>query len=125
MSGMKIRKYLKKKCHEFLAHVVERKPKEKRIQDIPVVRDYPEIFPDDLSGLPPPRQVEFSIDLIPGAAPVAKAPYRLAPFEMQELSGQLQELLEKGLIRPSSSPWGAPILFVKKKDESLRMCIDY
>ena len=78
-----------------------------------------------MPGIPPVRQVEFRIDLIPGAAPVAKAPYRLAPSEMQELSSQLQELLSKGFIRPSSSPWGAPILFVKKKDGSMRMCIDY
>ncbi|GJW41652.1 putative reverse transcriptase domain-containing protein [Tanacetum coccineum] len=76
-------------------------------------------------GLPPPRQVEFRIDLVPGATPVARAPYRLAPSEMKELSVQLQELLEKGFIRPSSSPWGAPVLFVKKKDGSFRMCIDY
>ncbi|KAJ0581106.1 putative nucleotidyltransferase, Ribonuclease H [Helianthus annuus] len=82
-------------------------------------------FPEDLPGLPPQRQVEFRIDLVPGAAPVAKAPYRLAPSEMQELSTQLQELLDKGFIRPSFSPWGAPVLFVKKKDGTLRMCIDY
>ncbi|GKC57423.1 reverse transcriptase domain-containing protein [Tanacetum coccineum] len=79
----------------------------------------------DLPGLPPVRQVEFQIDLIPGAAPVARAPYRLAPSEMQELSNQLQELADRGFIRPSTSPWGAPVLFVKKKDGSFRMCIDY
>ncbi|GKE28182.1 putative reverse transcriptase domain-containing protein, partial [Tanacetum coccineum] len=79
----------------------------------------------DLSGLPPTRQVEFQIDLVPGAAPVARAPYRLAPSEMKELSEQLKELSDKGFIRPSSSPWGAPVLFVKKKDGSFRMCIDY
>ncbi|GJV11155.1 putative reverse transcriptase domain-containing protein [Tanacetum coccineum] len=83
------------------------------------------LFPKDLSGLPPTQQVEFQIDLIPGATPVARAPYRLAPSEMKELSEQLQELSDKGFIRPSSSPWGAPILFVKKKDGSFRMCIDY
>ncbi|GKB06137.1 putative reverse transcriptase domain-containing protein [Tanacetum coccineum] len=77
------------------------------------------------AGLPPTRQVEFQIDLVPGAAPVARAPYRLAPSEMKELSEQLQELSDKGFIRPSSSPWGAPVLFVKKKDGSFRMCIDY
>ncbi|GJX52939.1 putative reverse transcriptase domain-containing protein [Tanacetum coccineum] len=82
-------------------------------------------FPEDLPGLPPARPVEFQIDLIPGAAPVARAPYRLAPSEMKELSEQLQELSDKGFIRPSSSPWGAPVLFVKKKDGSFRMCIDY
>nr|GEV21433.1 putative reverse transcriptase domain-containing protein [Tanacetum cinerariifolium] len=83
------------------------------------------VFPDELPGLPPPRQVEFRIDLILGAAPVARAPYRLAPSEMKELSEQLRELSEKGFIRPSSSSWGAPVLFVKKKDGSFRMCIDY
>ncbi|GJY81306.1 putative reverse transcriptase domain-containing protein [Tanacetum coccineum] len=80
---------------------------------------------NDLPGLPPARQVEFQINLVPGAAPVARTPYRLAPAEMQELSTQLQELSDKGFIRPSSSPWGAPVLFVKKKDGSFRMCIDY
>ena len=89
------------------------------------MRDYTYVFPEELPGIPPERQVEFRIDLVPGAAPIAKAPYRLAPPEMQELSTQLQELLDKGFIRPSSSPWGAPILFVKKKDGSHRMCIDY
>ncbi|GJV21546.1 putative reverse transcriptase domain-containing protein [Tanacetum coccineum] len=86
---------------------------------------FSEVFPEDLPGLPPARPVEFQIDLIPGAAPVARAPYRLAPSEMKELSEQLQELSDKGFIRPSSSPWGAPVLFVKKKDGSFRMCIDY
>nr|GEY49432.1 putative reverse transcriptase domain-containing protein [Tanacetum cinerariifolium] len=83
------------------------------------------VFPEDLSGLPTTRPIEFQIGLIPGAAPVARASYRLAPFEMKELSKQLQELSDKGFIRPSSSPWGAPVLFVKKKDGSFRMCIDY
>ncbi|GJS78307.1 putative nucleotidyltransferase, ribonuclease H [Tanacetum coccineum] len=83
------------------------------------------VFSEEGAMNPPPRQVEFRIDLVPGAAPVARAPYRLAPSEMRELSIQLQELLEKGFIRPSSSPWGAPVLFVKKKDGSFRMCIDY
>ncbi|GJX65259.1 putative nucleotidyltransferase, ribonuclease H [Tanacetum coccineum] len=101
------------------------KANEPTLSDIPIVRDFEDVFPDDLSGLPPQRQVEFRIDLIPGATPVAKSPYRLAPSEMQELSEQLQELQDKGFIRPSHSPWGAPVLFVKKKDGSFRMCIDY
>ncbi|GJY45081.1 putative reverse transcriptase domain-containing protein [Tanacetum coccineum] len=88
-------------------------------------RDFPEVFPDDLSGLPLVREIEFRIDLIPGASPVVKSPYRLAPSEMLELSNQLKELQEKGFIRPSHSPWGAPVLFVKKKDGAMRMCIDY
>ncbi|GKA47515.1 putative reverse transcriptase domain-containing protein [Tanacetum coccineum] len=90
-----------------------------------VVTDFSEVFPEDLSGLPPARPVEFQIDLIPGATPVARAPYRLASSKMKELSEQLQELSDKGFIRPSSSPWGALVLFVKKKDGSFRMCINY
>ncbi|GJV13090.1 putative reverse transcriptase domain-containing protein [Tanacetum coccineum] len=125
VSCIKAQKYIEKGCELFLAQVTEQESKEKRLEDVPVIRDFPEVFPEDLPGLPPPRQVEFRIDLIPGAAPVARAPYRLAPSEMKELSKQLQELLEKGFIRPSSSPWGAPVLFVKKKDGSFRMCIDY
>ncbi|GKB34367.1 putative reverse transcriptase domain-containing protein [Tanacetum coccineum] len=129
ISCTKTHKYLLKGHHVFLAHVttkeIEDKSGEKRLEDVPIVRDFPEVFPEDLPGLPPTRQVEFQIDLVPGAAPVARAPYRLAPSEMKELSEQLQELSDKGLIRPSSSPWGAPVLFVKKKDGSFRMCIDY
>ncbi|GKE42156.1 putative reverse transcriptase domain-containing protein, partial [Tanacetum coccineum] len=85
----------------------------------------PRRFPKDLHGLPPIRQLEFQIDLIPGSTPVARAPYKLAPSEMQELSNQLQELADKDFIRPSTLPWGAPVLFVKKKDGSFKMCIDY
>ncbi|KAD5317690.1 hypothetical protein E3N88_17636 [Mikania micrantha] len=125
MSCMKANKYLQKGYTAILALIAEQPKKERKIEDIAVVRDFPEIFPEDLPGLPPKRQVEFQIDLTPGAAPIAKAPYRLAPTEMQELSNQLQELLDKGFIRPSFSPWGAPVLFVKKKDGSFRMCIDY
>ncbi|GKA81171.1 putative reverse transcriptase domain-containing protein [Tanacetum coccineum] len=103
----------------------EDKSERKKLKDVPIVRDFPEVFPEDLLGLPPARPVEFQIDLIPGSAPVARVPYRLAPSEIKELSEQLQELSDKGFIRPSSSPWGAPVLFVKKKDGSFRMCIDY
>ncbi|GKB44001.1 hypothetical protein Tco_0888943 [Tanacetum coccineum] len=100
-------------CELFLAQVNQKELKEKLLGDVPVIRDSPEVFPKELSGLLPPRQVEFRIDLIPGAALVARAPYRLAPSEMKELSKQLQELSEKGFIRPSSSPWGAPVLFLQ------------
>ncbi|GKB34647.1 putative reverse transcriptase domain-containing protein, partial [Tanacetum coccineum] len=116
-------------CHAFLAHITIKetrdKSKKKQLQDVPIVKKFPEVFPEDLPSLPHTRQVEFYIDLVPGAAPVARVPYRLAPSEMKELADQLQELSDKGFIRPSSSPWGAPVLFVKKKDGSLRMCIDY
>nr|GEW42285.1 putative reverse transcriptase domain-containing protein [Tanacetum cinerariifolium] len=121
--------YLLKGCPIFLAHVItkeaEDKSKEKRLEDVPIVQDFPKVFPEDFSGIPLTRQVEFQIDLVPGAASVARAPYRLAPSEKKELSDQLKELAEKGFIRPSSSPWGDPVLFIKKKDGSFRMCIDY
>ncbi|GJT95579.1 putative reverse transcriptase domain-containing protein [Tanacetum coccineum] len=134
-------------CHKGnLKQLKTMKVNEPKIEDIPVVREFPGVFPEDLtglppscevenartvqpfpedlSGLPPSRKVEFCIDVIPGAVPVAKSPYRLVPMETQELSNKLKELQKKGFIRPSSSPWGAPMLFVKKKDGSFRMCID-
>nr|GFC14192.1 putative reverse transcriptase domain-containing protein [Tanacetum cinerariifolium] len=92
---------------------------------VPVICKFPDVFPEELPGLPPPRQVEFKIKLVPGAAPVVHSPYRLAPLEMKELAKQLKELSDKGFIRPSSLPWGTPVLFVKKKDGSFLMCIDY
>ncbi|KAI3732573.1 hypothetical protein L1987_63779 [Smallanthus sonchifolius] len=118
MSCTTAQKYLWKKCVAFLAHIVERKVNDKNLKNIPVIKDFPEVFPEYLPGLPPIRQVKFRIDLVPGANPVAKSPYRLALSEMQELSNQLRELYDKGYIRPSVSPWGAPVLFVKKKDGS-------
>ncbi|GJS35297.1 putative reverse transcriptase domain-containing protein [Tanacetum coccineum] len=97
------------------------KASDKKQEKIVVVRDFPKVFPDDLSGLPPLQEIEFRIGLIPGVVPIAKSPHRLAPSELEELSGKLKELQDKGFIRPSSSPWGAPVLFVKKKDGSFRM----
>ncbi|XP_071705189.1 uncharacterized protein [Rutidosis leptorrhynchoides] len=125
ISCLKAKKCLEKGCYAILAHVNKVEKEEKCINDVPVARDFPEVFPEELPGLPPFRSVEFQIDLVPGAAPVARAPYRLAPSELKELQSQLKELLDRGFIRPSTSPWGAPILFVKKKDGSFRMCIDY
>ncbi|GJU70335.1 putative reverse transcriptase domain-containing protein [Tanacetum coccineum] len=123
ISYSKAQEYMAKGCQVFLAQISAKKEEDKsegkQIKDVPIVPR------DSQPGLPPARPVEFQIDLIPGAAPVARAPYRLAPSEMKELSEQLQELSDKGFIRPSSSPWGAPVLFVKKKDGSFRMCIDY
>nr|GFA99088.1 putative reverse transcriptase domain, aspartic peptidase domain protein [Tanacetum cinerariifolium] len=91
----------------------------------PIVSEFSDVFPDELPGIPPVREVEFNIELIPGAEPISKNPYRMAPIELKELKDQLQELLERSCIRPSVSPWGAPVLFVKKKDGSMRLCIDY
>nr|GEU66275.1 reverse transcriptase domain-containing protein [Tanacetum cinerariifolium] len=109
VSCIKTRKYIEIGCELFLAQVTKQESKLKRLEDVPVIQDFLEVFPKELPGLPPPRQVEFRIDLIPAVTPVAHAPYHLAPSEMKELSEQLKELSEKGFIRPSSSSWGAPI----------------
>jgi hypothetical protein len=100
---------------------VEAKP----LEGVPVVNEYPDVFPEELPGMPPDRDIEFVIDLIPGTSPIAKRPYRMAASELTELNKQLEELQRIGFIRPSSSPWGAPVLFVKKKYGSMRLCIDY
>ncbi|GKD77900.1 putative reverse transcriptase domain-containing protein [Tanacetum coccineum] len=125
ISHIKTKKYISRGCQIFIAQVMEKMSDERRLEDIPVVREFLKVFPKDLPSLPPVRQVEFQINLILRAAPVARASYRIAPSEMQELSNQLQELADRGFIRPSTSPWGAPLLFVKKKDGSFRMYIDY
>jgi hypothetical protein len=98
---------------------------ESPVKKIPVVCEYADVFPDELPGMPPDRDIEFAIELQPGTTPISKRPYHMPPAELAELKKQLQELLDKGFIRPSTSPWGCPALFVKKKDESLRLCIDY
>ena len=97
----------------------------KSLEEVPVVNEYPDVFPEELPGMPPDRDIEFVIDLVPGTSPIAKRPYRMAASELVELKKQLEELQRIGFIRPSSSPWGAPVLFVKKKDGSMRLCIDY
>ncbi|GJZ34621.1 putative reverse transcriptase domain-containing protein [Tanacetum coccineum] len=129
ISCTKTQKYMQKGFHMFLAHITEKKTekksKVKRLEDVPIVRDFLEVFLEDLHGRPPTRQVKFPIDLVPDVAPVARSPYRLASSKIQELSSQLQELLDKGFIRPSSLPRGAPVLFVKNKNVSFRLCIDY
>nr|GFA80805.1 retrotransposon protein, putative, Ty3-gypsy subclass [Tanacetum cinerariifolium] len=129
ISCTKMEKYMMKGFPIFLAHIttkeVEDKSEKKRLEDVPIVQNFSEVFPEDLLGLPLTRPMEYKFDLVPGAAPVARVPYQLAHSEMKELAEQLKELSDKGFIRPSSSPWGAPVLFVKKKDGSFRMCIDY
>ncbi|KAM6556128.1 hypothetical protein CsatB_003147 [Cannabis sativa] len=126
ISAMKAGQLLQRGCLGYLVNVVddtkkiERKPEETR-----VVTEFLDVFPEELPGLPPHREIEFVIELVPGTAPVSRAPYRMAPSELKELKIQLEELLKLGFIRPSYSPWGAPVLFVKKKDGTMRMCIDY
>ena len=123
--AMATQRMLRKGCQGYLAYVVETEKEGTLVDEIPVVREFPDVFPDDIAGLPPEREVEFTIDLIPSTEPISIPPYRMAPAELRELKAQLEELLSKGFIRPSISPWGAPVLFVKKKDGSLRLCIDY
>ena len=96
-----------------------------KLDDIPVVKEFPDVFPKDLPGIPIDREIEFSIDLLPRTSSISKTPYWMAPNELKELKEQLQELLDKGFIRPSASPWGALVLFVKKKAETMTLCIDY
>ena len=120
ISAMVAQRMLRKGCQGYLAYVVETEKEGILVDEIPVVREFP-----DIAGLPPDREVDFTIDLIPETEPISIPPYRMAPAELRELKAQLEELLSKGFIRPSISPWGAPILFVKKKDGSLRLCIDY
>ncbi|GJW57118.1 putative reverse transcriptase domain-containing protein [Tanacetum coccineum] len=119
------RKYLSHGCYAFITHVIDTSFEKKSAKDVPIVNEFLNVFLKDLPGIPPERKAVFRIDLITSATPIAKPPYRVAPSEMKELISQIQELLDKGFIRPSSSPWGASILFVKKKDGSMRMCIDY
>ncbi|GKB85506.1 putative reverse transcriptase domain-containing protein [Tanacetum coccineum] len=125
LSDDKVLRVIGERLEEKMRHVMSAKAKEQKQEEIVVVRDFPEVFLNDLSGLPPIQEIKFQIELLLGAIPVVKSPYRLAPFEVEELSGQLKELQDKGFIRPSSSPWGASVLFVKKNDGSFRMCIDY
>jgi hypothetical protein len=110
-----------RKCINSCAYAVEGI----KLKDIPIVCEYPDVFPDDLPGMPPDRDIEFVIEVQPGTAPISKRPYRMPPNELAELIIQLQDLQDKGFIRPSASPWGCPALFMKKKDNSLRLCVDY
>ena len=105
--------------------MLDKSSPEMTIESVPVVCEFFYVFSDDLPGLPPNRELEFEIELLPGSALISIPPYRMAPTELKELKVQLQDLVDKGFIRPNVSPWGAPVLFVKKKDGTLRLCIDY
>ncbi|KAA3459053.1 DNA/RNA polymerases superfamily protein [Gossypium australe] len=125
VSALKAEKLVRKGCGAFLMHVCTLEAKDAAVKNARTVGEFTDVFPEELPGLPPDREIEFGIDLLPGTAPVSIAPYRMAPKELVELKAQIQELLDRGFIRPSVSPWGAPVLFVKKKDGTMRMCIDY
>lgn len=116
VSALNIKKYFRKGYPMYLCHVVDTSTQENRVYEILIVAEYTDLFPEEVPGLPPRRVIDFTIDLEPRIAPISKAPYRMASAEMKELKSQLEELLDKGFICPSVSPWGAPVLFVKKKD---------
>ena len=116
---------MRKGYETFLALILNSKRGQVDVEKIPVVREFPDVFPEELPSIPLEREVDLSIEIVLGTTPISRAPYRMAPTELKELKSQLQELMDKGFNRPSVSPWGAPILFVKKKDGILRMCIDY
>ena len=122
---MQARCFLRKGCEAFLALLLDYKKGQINLEDIPMIKEFPDVFPKELLGLPPEREVDLSIEDIQGMTPISKEPYCMASTELKELKTQLQDLLDKGFIRPRVSPWGAPVLFVKKKDGTLRMCIDY
>ena len=122
ISATTARMMVRKGCEAYLAYAIDTKKAEPHLSDIPIVSDYPDVFSEELPRLPPQREIEFVINVVQGATPTSITPYRMAPVELKELKLQLQELLEKGFIRLNVSPWGDPVLFVKKKDGTLRLC---
>ena len=125
ISVIQANKMLRKACQGYLVYAIESANSEMQLAEVPVVNEFFDVFPEDLPGLPPDREIEFEIELAPGTEPISIAPYRMAPAELKELKVQMEELLSKGFVKASTSPWGAPVLFVKKKDGSLHLCIDY
>ena len=125
ISAMQMRIFIRKGYEAFLALILDSKRGLVDVEKILLVREFPDVFPEELPGIPLEREVDLSIEIVLGTAPVSRAPYRMAPTELKELKIQLQELLDKGFIRPSVSPLGTLVLFVKKKEDTLRMCIDY
>ena len=125
ISAISARRLLKKCCFSYLAYVIDNRVSDVKLEDILVVKEFSDMFPDDLPSLPPDRDVEFTIDLVPSTAPISMAPYKMALLELRELKVQLQELVDKGFIRPNISPWGAPMLVVKKNDGTMRLCVNY
>jgi hypothetical protein len=127
VSTMQFKKCIRKLCQVYtiqVTNLLEKKDKPK-LEDFAILCEFRDMFVDEIPELPPRREIDFSIDLLPKSAPISKSPYRMSLPELTELKIQLQELLDKEYIKPSVSPWGAPVLFVKKKDGTLRLCIDY
>ena len=115
---------MRKGCETFFALILDSKRGQVDVEKIPVVREFPNVFPEELPSIPPKKEVDLFIEIVPGTSPISMAPCGIAPSELKEMRLQLQELLDKGFIRPSVSPWGALVLFVKKNDGILRMCVD-
>ncbi|KAG8492939.1 hypothetical protein CXB51_012649 [Gossypium anomalum] len=122
---MKALSIMRKGYEAYFAYVIDSKVTEKKVESVFVFCEFPDVFPEKLSRLLSIQKVKFGIELIPGTTPILIAPHRMAPTELKELKSQFQELTNRGFARPSFSPWGAPVLFVKKKDSTMRMCIDY
>ncbi|XP_070018086.1 uncharacterized protein [Nicotiana sylvestris] len=116
ISYLKVVKMIKKGCIYHLIRVTDTNAEALSLESVPVVNEFPDVFPDELPGIPPNKEIDFGIDVIPGTQPISIPPYRMAPTELKELKEQLKDLLEKGFIRPSVSPWGAPVLFFCKKE---------
>ena len=114
ISALEVKRLLQKGCEAYIAHVIDTSIFEVDLKNVPMICEFPDVFPDDLPGLPPDRELEFGIEVLPGSNPISIPP---APMELKELKIQLQDLVDKGFIRPSVSPWSAPVLFVKKKTE--------
>jgi hypothetical protein len=125
VSSLQLRKSMRKGCKLYAILALNEKGVAEGLEHLPVVKEFADVFPEELPGIPPERELEFTIDLKPGTEPIARTPYRMSTPELQELKMQLKELLDLGLIRPSVSPWGAPVIFIRKKDGSWRICIDY
>jgi hypothetical protein len=125
LTAEQVKKSLDGEASVFMMFASLKESSEQGVGDLPVVQEFPEVFPDDITELPSESEVEFAIDLVPGTSPITIAPYRMSASELGELKKRLEELLEKQFIRPSVSPWGAPVLLVKKKDGSMRLCVDY
>ena len=122
---MEARRFLRKSCEAFLDLILDSKREQVNLGNIPMIREFPDVFPKELPGVPLEREVDLSIEVVQGMTLISREPYRMTPTKLKELKTQLQELLDKGFIRPSVSPWVASVLFVKKKDGTLRICIDY
>ena len=129
ISALQLKRAVRKGCKAYAVTITDEASKSEtdklKIEDIPILNEFTNVFPEEIPGLPPRRELDFTIELAPGAIPRSKAPYRMNILELNELKSQLKELIDKKYIQPSVSPWGAPVIFVKNKDETMRLCIDY